>query len=162
MRRNGINTGPFEQNGWAGYQRGFGSAANKGNFWWGLENLHKITSIGKWNVLFMLRNVEGNFALIQFNGFSVGSSSDNYRLSIERKNYQYLGSSDVRLQTYARLVGVLNNEMFTTNDADNDRHSTGNMAKLHGGGFWFGTDTLFLYPPTGKHFHYSLMAISRA
>ena len=157
MHRNGPRKGPFEQNGWLGYQRGFGSTANNGNFWWGLENLHKYTSSGKWNVLFKLRSQKGGSAVIKFHGFKVASKYENYRVSIG-KSYEFFGEQ--KMKDYIGKIQGINGNMFTTKDADNDSWSWTNLATAWGGGFWFNHN--FLYPPTCRHFADALMAIARA
>ena len=166
MHRNGPTwtgePGPFEKNRWAEYQKGFGSFANYGNFWWGLENLHQRTSTGKWNVMFtfrMHRNgpYEGGSAVIKFHGFRVASNKDKYRLSIG-KNYQYEGHP--KLEKYIQKIQGINNKMFSTTDSNNDENGWLGLANWGNGGFWY--NGIHLNPLTGHRYTDSLMAISPA
>ena len=161
MHRNGPTwtgePGPFEKNGWAEYQKGFGSIANYGNFWWGLENLHQRTRTGKWNVMFKFKAYYGGSAVIKYHDFSVASGQDKYRVSIG-KNYQYEGPP--KLEKYIKAIQGINNKRFSTIDADNDEDNWHGLARWGRGGFWFNGSRL--RPFTGNFHDETLMAISPA
>ena len=157
MHRNGKIPGVFERNGWAGYQKGFGSLANNGNFWVGLDKLNKWTSQGKWNLVVKLRSLLKGSAVMYFRNFRVGSSLDNYPVTIG-PCYRFLGEQYLKDKIH-RIRGI-NGEMFTTKDAPNESRAKINLSRYFNNvGFWYNGKSL--YPLTGPYFIDALMAIRK-
>ena len=66
--------------GWQDYKDGFGNS--NGNFWLGLDKIHRLVRSGQ-NVLRVdLTDWNGDTAYAKYGKFSVASESDGYRLII--------------------------------------------------------------------------------
>ncbi|XP_014378891.1 tenascin isoform X4 [Alligator sinensis] len=118
-RRNGKED--FYRN-WRTYSAGFGDP--KDEFWIGLENLHKITSQGQYELRVDLRD-KGETAFAIYDKFSVGDSKTRYRLKVDG----YTGTAGDSM-TYH------NGRSFSTYDKDNDFAIT-NCALSYKGAFWY-------------------------
>jgi hypothetical protein len=66
--------------GWRDYKEGFGHLF--GEFWLGLEKLHRITTSGKYKLRIDLEDFEGNERFAEYSSFEVGNEQDGFRLSI--------------------------------------------------------------------------------
>ena len=77
QRRASEDVGFFRD--WASYRDGFGDM--KGNFWLGLEDVHQLTSKGKWELRIEL-SYNGQDYFAHYDNFKVHSESDLYRLEI--------------------------------------------------------------------------------
>ena len=76
--------------GWQGYKYGFGDL--NGNFWLGLNKLHRLTKSGH-NVLRVdLTDWTDDTAYVKYGSFSVASESSGYRLNVGG----YSGKYDLR------------------------------------------------------------------
>jgi hypothetical protein len=138
---------------WDDYVAGFGQAG--GNYWMGLEAIHKLTEGGaQLRVELELfdegivvdrinrkysdpdntqRYIErmsttGGSAYALYSEFSVGDSASNYTLSVSG----YSGTAGNSLTYHDGM-------MFSTKDMDNDRHSSVHCATHtnYQGGWWF-------------------------
>ncbi|XP_035420486.1 tenascin isoform X3 [Cygnus atratus] len=107
---------------WKSYVAGFGDP--KDEFWIGLENLHKITSQGQYELRVDLRD-RGETAYAVYDKFSVGDSKTRYRLRVDG----YSGTAGDSM-TYH------NGRSFSTFDKDNDSAIT-NCALSYKGAFWY-------------------------
>ncbi|XP_019331193.1 tenascin isoform X6 [Alligator mississippiensis] len=107
---------------WRTYSAGFGDP--KDEFWIGLENLHKITSQGQYELRVDLRD-KGETAFAIYDKFSVGDSKTRYRLKVDG----YTGTAGDSM-TYH------NGRSFSTYDKDNDSAIT-NCALSYKGAFWY-------------------------
>nr|XP_023963250.1 tenascin isoform X6 [Chrysemys picta bellii] len=107
---------------WRTYAAGFGDP--KDEFWIGLENLHKITSQGQYELRVDLRD-KGETAYALYDRFSVGDSKTRYRLKVDG----YSGTAGDSM-TYH------NGRSFSTFDKDNDAAIT-NCALSYKGAFWY-------------------------
>ncbi|NXU59687.1 TENA protein, partial [Turnix velox] len=107
---------------WKTYVAGFGDPADE--FWIGLENLHKITSQGQYELRVDLRD-RGETAYAVYDRFSVGDSKSRYRLRVDG----YSGTAGDSM-TYH------NGRSFSTFDKDNDSAIT-NCALSYKGAFWY-------------------------
>uniref|UniRef100_A0A674K7P3 Tenascin C n=1 Tax=Terrapene triunguis TaxID=2587831 RepID=A0A674K7P3_9SAUR len=107
---------------WRTYAAGFGDP--KDEFWIGLENLHKITSQGQYELRVDLRD-RGETAYALYDRFSVGDSKTRYRLKVDG----YSGTAGDSM-TYH------NGRSFSTFDKDNDAAIT-NCALSYKGAFWY-------------------------
>ena len=112
--------------GWNEYKNGFGDM--NGNFWLGLEKLHKLAAPGKGAILrvdvkHMTYPNELKYA--KYNTFEISNEAGGYRLQIGG----YSGTAGDSM-TYH------NNKQFTTKDRDQDAwHS--NCALAFFGGWWY-------------------------
>nr|XP_009933696.1 PREDICTED: tenascin [Opisthocomus hoazin] len=107
---------------WKAYVAGFGDPRDE--FWIGLENLHKITSQGQYELRVDLRD-KGETAYAVYDRFSVGDSKGRYRLRVDG----YSGTAGDSM-TYH------NGRSFSTFDKDNDSAIT-NCALSYKGAFWY-------------------------
>ncbi|XP_038012406.1 tenascin isoform X3 [Motacilla alba alba] len=107
---------------WNTYVAGFGDP--KDEFWIGLENLHKITSQGQYELRVDLRD-KGDMAYAVYDRFSVGDAKSRYRLRVDG----YSGTAGDSM-TYH------NGRSFSTFDKDHDSAIT-NCALSYKGAFWY-------------------------
>ncbi|PKU36098.1 tenascin isoform x1 [Limosa lapponica baueri] len=107
---------------WKTYVAGFGDPTDE--FWIGLENLHKITSQGQYELRVDLQD-EGETAYAVYDRFSVGDGKSRYRLRVDG----YSGTAGDSM-TYH------NGRSFSTFDKDNDSAIT-NCALSYKGAFWY-------------------------
>ncbi|KAM6316094.1 tenascin [Podargus strigoides] len=107
---------------WKTYVDGFGDPQDE--FWIGLENLHKITSQGQYELRVDLRD-KGETAYAVYDRFSVGDVKSRYRLRVDG----YSGTAGDSM-TYH------NGRSFSTFDKDNDSAIT-NCALSYKGAFWY-------------------------
>ncbi|XP_062361416.1 tenascin isoform X1 [Cinclus cinclus] len=107
---------------WNTYVAGFGDP--KDEFWIGLENLHKITSQGQYELRVDLRD-KGDSAYAVYERFSVGDAKSRYRLRVDG----YSGTAGDSM-TYH------NGRSFSTFDKDHDSAIT-NCALSYKGAFWY-------------------------
>ncbi|OXB54088.1 hypothetical protein ASZ78_012763 [Callipepla squamata] len=107
---------------WKNYVAGFGDP--KDEFWIGLENLHKISSQGQYELRVDLRD-KGETAYAVYERFSVGDAKTRYRLRVDG----YSGTAGDSM-TYH------NGRSFSTFDKDNDSAIT-NCALSYKGAFWY-------------------------
>ncbi|KFP51908.1 Tenascin-R, partial [Cathartes aura] len=107
---------------WKTYVAGFGDP--KAEFWIGLENLHKITSQGQYELRVDLRD-KGEAAYAVYDRFSIGDAKSRYRLRVDG----YSGTAGDSM-TYH------NGRSFSTFDKDNDSAIT-NCALSYKGAFWY-------------------------
>ncbi|XP_050837084.1 tenascin isoform X2 [Serinus canaria] len=107
---------------WSSYVAGFGDP--KDEFWIGLENLHKITSQGQYELRVDLRD-KGDTAYAVYERFSVGDAKSRYRLRVDG----YSGTAGDSM-TYH------NGRSFSTFDKDHDSAIT-NCALSYKGAFWY-------------------------
>ncbi|XP_038637882.1 tenascin isoform X5 [Scyliorhinus canicula] len=107
---------------WKNYSNGFGNPADE--FWLGLENLHKITSQGHYQLRVDFRD-EGDSAYAVYDRFLVTDSKSRYKLHIGGYN----GTAGDSL-TYH------NGRPFSTKDRDNDLAVT-NCALSYKGAWWY-------------------------
>ncbi|XP_027543397.1 tenascin isoform X2 [Neopelma chrysocephalum] len=107
---------------WKTYVAGFGDPRDE--FWIGLENLHKITSQGQYELRVDLRD-KGDTAYAVYDRFSVGDAKSRYRLRVDG----YSGTAGDSM-TYH------NGRSFSTFDKDHDSAIT-NCALSYKGAFWY-------------------------
>ena len=116
---------------WWEYEMGFGSLT--GEFWFGLNALHCLTSQGEWELRIDLKLTNGTIIYLPYKQFAVGPASEQYPLTI---------SGFTGYTTDPFLSHALNTMKFTTRDHDNDRWSNRNCgipAQHSGvsGGWWY-------------------------
>ena len=99
--------------GWVEYEKGFGHL--NGEFWYGLQPMHCLTSQGQWELRIDLTHSNGTKTYLQYKKFAIGSASDKYPLYIS----EYSGIYPVDPFKTHNLYGM----KFTTKDSDNDLHN---------------------------------------
>lgn len=109
--------------GWDDYVRGFGNLT--GEFWLGLEKIHRLTNRNVTKLRVDLGDFEGNTAFAKYNTFRVLSSSTSYTLNVSG----YSGTAGDSLTSHS-------GQQFTTKDRDNDGFTT-NCAVLYSGAWWY-------------------------
>ena len=65
---------------WTDYKQGFGNRS--GEFWLGLEKIHRLTSQTNNKLRVELEDFEGNTVYAEYETFAVADGADNYRLSV--------------------------------------------------------------------------------
>ena len=66
--------------GWAEYKRGFGNLT--GEFWLGLDMIHRLTSSGKYKLRVDLEDFAGNTYFAEYDLFEVASEGEKYKLNL--------------------------------------------------------------------------------
>ena len=110
--------------GWDDYVMGFGNLT--GEFWLGLDKIHRLTKRIPTGLRIDMGDFEGNTAFAKYDTFRVLNSSTNYTLNVAG----YSGTAGDSLTSHNGL-------QFTTKDRDNDRYSH-NCAILYNGAWWYG------------------------
>lgn len=119
-----INGDEDFQRDWATYRKGFGSF--DGDFFLGLENIHRLTSTRRYELYIFMERFSGVTNYARYDNFRINGESDQYRLVS-------LGffSGNVANNLEKHL-----NRQFSTIDRDNDIWS-GNCAESYHGGWWY-------------------------
>jgi len=65
---------------WTDYKRGFGNL--NGEFWLGLDKIHRLSSSGKYKLRVDLEDFAGNTVYAEYDSFGVGSEGTKYQLSV--------------------------------------------------------------------------------
>ena len=65
---------------WDAYKRGFGNV--NGEFWLGLDKIHRLTVSGNTKLHVDLEDIHGNTAFAEYNSFAVASERAKYQLSL--------------------------------------------------------------------------------
>ena len=144
---------------WCNYREGFGNL--EGEFWLGLETLHRITSEKNYMLRVELENFKGERRYAEYERFTIADGKQDYILALGTYN----GNAGDGLTKHSGLA-------FSTKDRDNDRWGD-SCAETYKGGWWYnechasnlnglyliGNHTSFgdgvnWYPWTG--YHYSL------
>ena len=66
--------------GWAEYKRGFGTL--RGEFWPGLDKIHRLTSSGNYKLRVDLEDFSANTYYAEYDFFKVASEREKYELSV--------------------------------------------------------------------------------
>lgn len=108
---------------WNYYVEGFGD--RQGEFWLGLEKIHQLTRHGEIELRIDMIQTNGTYRVAKYESFSIGSSSDFYRLNVSG----YSGNASDALSLH-------NNMRFTTRDYDRDTAPSTNCARYYNGAWW--------------------------
>lgn len=120
---------------WNDYKDGFGSLS--GNFWWGNEKVHLLTSLGNHDFYMWAETYDYYEGFTHYSHFRVLNESTKYTMEIGNK----ISGIDT--------LSNFNNKMFSTYDNDNDYWNSGNFAnKFSKGGFWYPDNSLM---PNGQY-----------
>ncbi|KAL9988960.1 hypothetical protein ACROYT_G003458 [Oculina patagonica] len=109
---------------WDDYKRGFGNL--NGEFWLGLDKIHRLTVSSSNKLRVDLEDLHGNTAFAEYSSFSVTSERAKYQLNLG----SYSG-------TAGDSLGYHRGFAFTTKDRDNDGNSSGNCASHKKGAWWY-------------------------
>ena len=118
----------FNKN-WKEYEDGFGDLNE--DFWAGLKLMNVLTQRGQWELRVDFQNNDNSWSYLHYNQFSVGSTSEEYRLTITG----YTGISGDYF-TAAAGDAAAANDRFTTYDNVNDVWVS-NCALRYKCGWWF-------------------------
>ena len=121
-KKDGVKT--FDKK-WKDFEEGFGEL-NGDKMWYGLKALNCFTETGQWELRIDFQFVNKTWSHLHYKQFKVGSSSDEYPLTIG-------GFTGITPED-PFVTHPLNNMKFTTSDNDNDQNS-GNCA-VSRGGWW--------------------------
>ncbi|XP_069352458.1 angiopoietin-related protein 4 isoform X1 [Eulemur rufifrons] len=113
---------------WEAYKAGFGDP--QGEFWLGLEKVHRITGDRGSRLAVQLQDWDGNAESLQF-PVHLGGEDTAYSLQLTAPVASKLGATMV-------TPGGLSLP-FSTRDKDHDLRRDKNCAKSLSGGWWFGT-----------------------
>ena len=111
---------------WSDYENGFGDL--NGEFWYGLRNIHALTSRDDVELrIDMVLEDDDSELSWTYQTFRVASASDKYRLTIGGG----VGTYGTNAMEYH------NGQVFSTYDNDNDASSRENCPFVHQGGWWY-------------------------
>ncbi|KAL9985718.1 hypothetical protein ACROYT_G008156 [Oculina patagonica] len=110
--------------GWTDYKNGFGNL--NGEFWLGLDKIHRLTKTTKNELRVDLEDTAGKTAYAEYDMFAVTSERTKYQLSLGT----YSGTAGDSLSVHRGYP-------FTTKDQDNDSSSSGNCAVSNKGAWWY-------------------------
>ena len=108
---------------WEDYEDGFGQLS--GEFWYGLMNMHCLTTRQEMELRIDLQEANGEGRTWVYKTFRVDGSADKYRLHIGEGE----GPGTDAMATH-------NNQQFSTPDEDNDARSD-NCASILLAGWWY-------------------------
>ncbi|XP_062135335.1 ryncolin-1-like isoform X1 [Drosophila sulfurigaster albostrigata] len=109
---------------WATYRKGFGFTGS--DFFLGLERIHRITSLQRFELYIHLVAVNGSTYNARYDDFKISDEDSGYKLSLGK----FSGTINEDAMRYHE------NMKFTTFDRDNDI-GDGNCAVLLNSGWWF-------------------------
>ena len=112
---------------WADYVTGFGNL--KREFWLGLDHIHCLTSAAPRTELRIdLADFFGNYKYVHYGFFNVNGPTTNYTLDVA--DYRTTSSAGEDLIYH-------NGAQFSTKDRDNDQRSSGSVASISQGAWWY-------------------------
>ena len=135
---------------------GFGSLT--GEFWFGLNALHCLTSQGQWELRIDLKLTNGTIIYLPYNKFAVGPATEQYPLTISGFT-GYTTDPFYSHITPSNHIYTLNTMKFTTRDQDNDRSPNDNCAiPSHSGrsGGWWHNRCAEIYPNSQYNNKYTI------
>ncbi|XP_015751263.1 PREDICTED: ficolin-1-like [Acropora digitifera] len=109
---------------WDDYKKGFGNL--DGEFWLGLDKIHRLTVSCNSKLRVDLEDNLGNSAFADYSFFTVASEQAKYQLSLGK----YSGNAGDSLSMHQ-------GQAFSTKDHDNDSAATGHCARMNTGAWWY-------------------------
>ena len=110
---------------WVDYEDGFGNLS--GEFWYGLKNMHCLTSLKPMEVEIELGKFDGTKKILSYGYFQVDGPNTSYTLHVSDKQYEGFDY----LLTHNKMK-------FSTFDQDNDLYQTKSCSNRYNkGGNWF-------------------------
>ena len=73
---------------WINYKTGFGSL--NGEFWLGLDKIHRLTNSSNYKLRVDLEDMSGNTAYAEYNVFTVGNEATKYQLNVRNYSGKFL------------------------------------------------------------------------
>ncbi|OWF39130.1 fibrinogen-like protein 1 [Mizuhopecten yessoensis] len=113
---------------WTEYKNGFGSLS--GEFWIGNDNIHRLSSQGKFKLRVEMEQWNGSKYHAIYDFFRIEDETNDYRLHV---NGYHGTAGDSMTSTRENHDGV----RFSTYDTDNDRRPFDNCAMHYRGGWWY-------------------------
>ncbi|KAH9504363.1 Ficolin-2 [Bulinus truncatus] len=113
---------------WKEYRDGFGSLC--GDHWLGNENIHRITSTGRFELRIDFVYSNSLFFAV-YNNFVIDSESHGYRLNY--KNFLTGNTTD--------MLKPHNEQQFSTPDRDNDIDGKNSCGRIYQAGWWYSNCT---------------------
>ncbi|KAH8389069.1 hypothetical protein KR215_004203, partial [Drosophila sulfurigaster] len=110
---------------WATYRKGFGSFES--DFFLGLEKLHRITSLQRFELYIHLVDEDGKTYNVRYDDFKISDEDNGYALSLGKLSGTITYDS----------MRFSENMKFTTFDHDNDKNDYYNCADLFKSGWWY-------------------------
>ncbi|KAH8277684.1 hypothetical protein KR018_003544 [Drosophila ironensis] len=110
---------------WDAYSKGFGKL--NGEFFIGLEKLHRITNSQPHELYISFKRFGGEWSYAHYEDFLIGSSEEGYALKLLG---HYHGNASDALRTHDKMK-------FSTFDRDNDVFTHINCAEYHHGAWWY-------------------------
>ncbi|ETN59249.1 techylectin-5B [Anopheles darlingi] len=110
---------------WQDYKRGFGTL--RGEFWLGLDQIHRLTNVARHELLVQLEDFDGGRATARYDHFRIGAESVKYAL---------LELGQCVSCSAGNSLDIHLNESFSTYDNDNSKAHF-NCAAKFGGAWWF-------------------------
>lgn len=111
--------------GWNEYRTGFGSF--DGEFFLGLETVHRMTYARKYILLIQVETYAGKYGYARYDHFKVGREDDQFKLE---EVGHYSG-------TAGDSFGYLKGMKFSTKDRDNDNFRSNHCASDYKGAWWY-------------------------
>ena len=111
---------------WNDYVQGFGDLNTE--FWYGLRNIHCLTSRQQVDLQLLLNFTNGSSFLWTYRHFVVDRPEDKYTL--------HIGQAEGPGGSYDTMA-YNNGRAFTTVDSDNDAYSANCATVREGGGWWY-------------------------
>ncbi|KAK7095312.1 fibrinogen C domain-containing protein 1-like [Littorina saxatilis] len=111
---------------WTDYRNGFGDL--EGNFWLGLDKLHKLTTSQRFELRVDLQKCDGTKGNATYSGFYVEDVSHNFTLRFDK----FTGGNAGDSLSYHRGF------QFSTKDRDHDTFSGKSCAQGSHGAWWYG------------------------
>ncbi|XP_022802814.1 ryncolin-2-like [Stylophora pistillata] len=108
---------------WDDYKNGFGNL--NGEFWLGLDKIHRLTTSDRYKLRVDLEDTKGNTAYAEYSIFAITSERTKYQLSLG--SYSGTAGDSLALQR---------GYPFSTRDQDNDGWSS-NCATEYKGAWWY-------------------------
>ncbi|XP_060649709.1 fibrinogen-like protein 1 [Drosophila nasuta] len=125
---------------WATYRKGFGSFES--DFFLGLEKIHRITSLQRFELYIHLVHRNGRTLNARYDDFKISDEDNGYALSLGKFTGTIIEDG----------MRIAKNMKFTTFDRDNDKDDYGNCADLFESGWWYNSCSACpLNAPYGKH-----------
>lgn len=109
---------------WEDYKHGFGDL--NGEFWLGLERIHKLTTSRRYELYVHMVNQTDHVLYSRYDAFEIDSEKEQYKL-------KPLGEYQGTIRDSLRYNEGIK---FTTIDRDNDADSDKNLAEFFGGAWW--------------------------
>lgn len=110
---------------WAEYRKGFGKL--NGDFFIGLEKLHRLTTHEPHELYVSLQLFNGSTRFALYDNFVIGSEEEGYPMKLLG---HYHGNASDAMRTHDKMK-------FSTYDKDNDEFTHINCAEYHHGAWWY-------------------------